>query len=324
MSRTARQRLEALAGGASRWFALLVIAGAVAGYIWPVGFGWVLRAPAEWFPGKPIEWLLGIIMLGMGMTLTAADFRRVLQRPWDIGVGLVAQYGIMSAGAWLLARVLGLPPELAVGVVLVGTCPGGTASNVITYMARGDVALSVSMTTASTLAAPILTPLLTLWLAGAQVPVNATGMFVSIVQIVVAPVALGVLARHFLSRAVESGVRVLPLVSVAAIVLIVAAVVGASREKILQAGALVFAAVILHNAFGLALGYGAGWAARMDETRRRALCVEVGMQNSGLAATLAATHFTPAAALPAAIFSVWHNITGPMLASIWAKNRKGI
>jgi BASS family bile acid:Na+ symporter len=223
----------------------------------------------------------------------------------------------MSGLAWLISYGLGLPPMLAVGVVLVGTCPGGTASNVITYLARGDVALSVSMTTVSTLLSPVLTPLLTQWLAGSRVPVDTWGLFISISQIVLIPVIVGVTIRRYFGRHTEGLNTVFPLVSVVVIVLIVAAVVGANRDNLVSSAGKVLLAVVLHNGLGLACGYGVARLMKMSPAQLRALTVEIGMQNSGLAVGLAKSHFEPMAALPGAIFSVWHNISGPLLAAFW-------
>ena len=292
----------------TRFFALLVVGGAVIGFFVPGAFAWVLST---------IKILLGIIMLGMGMTLTLADFRRVLKNPRVVFVGVACQFGFMSILAWLISSWLGLSPMLAVGVVLVGTCPGGTASNVITYLARGDVALSVSMTTVSTLLSPALTPLLTQWLAGSRVPVDTWGLFVSILQIVLIPVIAGVATRRFFSRQTEKLHAIFPLVSVAVIVLIVAAVVGANKSSLVSSAGVVFFAVILHNALGLLSGYGVARLMKMRPAQLRALTVEIGMQNSGLAVGLAKAHFDPLAALPGAVFSVWHNISGPLLATFW-------
>ncbi len=292
----------------TRFFAPLVIVGAGIGFCMPSAFAWVLAI---------IKILLGIIMLGMGMTLTLDDFRRILRSPGTVLIGVVCQFGFMSLLAWLIASGLGLSPMLAVGVVLVGTCPGGTASNVITYLARGDVALSVSMTTVSTLLSPLLTPLLTLWLAGSRVPVDTWGLFFSISQIVLIPVVAGVVIRRFGAGQIEKLNAVFPLVSVTVIVLIVAAVVGANRDNLVSSGGWVLLAVILHNGLGLACGYGVARLLKMSPAQLRALTVEIGMQNSGLAVGLAKSHFDPMAALPGAIFSVWHNISGPLLATYW-------
>ncbi|MDD2321130.1 MAG: bile acid:sodium symporter family protein [Geobacteraceae bacterium] len=292
----------------TRFFAPLVIAGAVTGFFFPAAFIWVLSL---------MKVLLGIIMLGMGMTLTIEDFKRVLEKPRYVFTGVACQYVFMSALAWLTATLLNLPPLLAVGVVLVGTCPGGTASNVITYLARGDVALSVSMTTVSTLFSPLFTPLLTRWLAGSSVAVDTGGLFVSILQIVLIPVIAGVILRHAFKRQSARLTAVFPLISVAVIVLIVAAVVGANRINIVSSAGIVFLAVLIHNGLGLISGYGMARLMKMPQAQLRALTIEIGMQNSGLAVGLAKEHFDPIAALPGALFSVWHNITGPLLATFW-------
>jgi BASS family bile acid:Na+ symporter len=293
-----------------RWFAVLVLLGAVAGLLAP-------DATATLAPQIPL--LLGVIMFGMGLTLRPPDFALVARRPLAVGLGVLAQYTIMPLAGWAVAQVLGLPPELAVGMVLVGASPGGTASNVVVYLARGDVALSVTMTTVSTLLAPVLTPLLVLWLAGSVLPVAAAGLLTSIVQVVLVPVLAGLLVRALAGRAVEAALPVLPLVSVLGIVVVVAAVVGANAGRVLDAAPVLALAVVLHNGIGLALGYAAGRAGGLDESGRRAVSVEVGMQNSGLAAALATAHFTPLAALPAALFSVWHNLSGAFVASVWAR-----
>lgn len=264
--------------------------------------------------------LLGVVMFGMGLTLTGQDFVRVFKKPLYVAVGVAAQFTIMPLLALLLAVSFRLPQELAAGVILLGCCPGGTASNVITYLAKGDVPLSVTMTSVSTVLAPLLTPLLILILAGSWLPVDAGGLFVSILQIVLLPVLAGVLVNTFLGRAVRRVTPVLPLVSVVAIVVIVMAVAAASRENLLTVGPLVFVIVVAHNLAGLALGYGLGRVAGVSPSGRRAISIEVGMQNSGLAVALATVHFGGLAALPGAIFSIWHNVSGPALATYWSRN----
>lgn len=266
-----------------------------------------------------VNLLLGLVMFGMGLTLTFGDFARVFRRPKGIAVGVLAQFTVMPLLAFSLALLFDLPPELAAGVVLLGCCPGGTASNVITYLARGDVSMSVSMTSVSTILAPLLTPVLMLLLAGRWLPVDAGALFVSILQIVLLPVALGVLVNTFLSRPVQRVRPILPLVSVVTIVVIVMGVVAASSENLLAVGPLVFLIVVVHNICGLLLGYTVARYMGLDATQRRAISIEVGMQNSGLAAGLAATYFGGLAALPGAVFSVWHNISGPILATIWSR-----
>lgn len=301
------QKVSAFTG---RWFAVIVlVAGAIA-----------LMLPDVFSPATvAIPWLLALIMLGMGMTLELRDFAIVARRPWALLLGVAAQYVVMPSLAWIIATALQLSPELAAGLILVGCAPGGTASNVMVYLSRGDTALSVAMTSVSTLLAPLLTPVLVLALAGQFLPVDAKGLFVSIVQIVLVPVLVGLLLRQFVPRLVERSLDVMPLVSVVGITAVVMAVVAASASTLLTVGVLVVVAVVAHNVLGLLTGYAIARACRMDEAGRRAISIEVGMQNSGLAAALATTHFNPAAALPGAIFSVWHNVSGSLLASYWAR-----
>jgi BASS family bile acid:Na+ symporter len=295
---------------AGRWFTVIVLLAGALALITPDTF-----APAT----VAVPWLLALIMLGMGMTLQGQDFAIVARRPWALVAGVAAQYVVMPALAWLIATVLDLSPALAAGLILVGAAPGGTASNVMVYLSRGDTALSVAMTSISTLLAPLLTPLLVLALAGQMLPVDAGALFVSIVQIVLLPVVLGLLLRRLFPGAVERVLDAMPLVSVAGITAVVLAVVAASAETIYSVGLLVVLAVVVHNALGLAGGYGIARMFGMDTAGRRAISIEVGMQNSGLAAALATVHFNPAAALPGAIFSVWHNVSGSLLATYWAR-----
>ncbi len=280
-------------------------------------------AVPEWLVGlKPaIVPLLGLVMFGMGVTLTTAEIAEVLRRPRLIALGLALQFGVMPLAAWLIALALDLPPYLLAGLVLVGTCPGGTASNVVCYLARGDLALSITLTTASTLLAVVLTPLLTWLYVGERVPVPATEMFWSIVRIVLIPVALGILVNRLVGHRLGRLKQVFPLLSVAAIVLIITIIVALNRDNLEQVGAMVALAVVLHNAVGLAGGY---WLARsvgLDTVRARTLAIEVGMQNSGLAVALAVKYFSGAAALPGALFSIWHNLSGAALASWWSRRR---
>ncbi|GLJ61994.1 transporter [Microbacterium barkeri] len=291
-------------------FPILVLVAGVVGFLLP-GAAPVL--------GPAVPWLLGFIMFCMGLTLTLPDFARIAKRPWMVLVGVVLQYLIMPLTAWLIAFALGLPPELAAGVILVGCAPGGTASNVVTYLSRGDTALSVTVTTCSTLLAPIMTPLLTLWLAGTFLEVPFGSMMVSILQTVLLPIIAGLVVRLFLRAFVERVQAWFPWLSTIAISLIVAAVVAGSADRIVQAGLIVFLAVVLHNGLGLLLGYLAAIALGMTQRERRAISIEVGMQNSGLAASLAAAHFSPLAALPAAVFSVWHNLSGALFAMVMGR-----
>lgn len=290
--------------------ALFVLLIGVVGAARPQTLTWV---------GPYVGWLLGVVMFGMGMTLTFQDFKRVLQRPWEVLLGVVAQFLIMPLAAWFLVWLFALPPELAIGVVLVGTCPGGTASNVISYLAKGDVALSVSMTMATTLLAPVVTPTLTWLLAGSWIEVSFTAMMISIAQMVLLPLLLGLTAHHFFERTVERILPVMPVVSVVTIVLLVGGVVALGAESLLDVGLLMAAIVVLHNAFGLILGYGMARLFRLDSKKARTVSIEVGMQNSGMAASLAVLYFSPAAAIPGAIFSVWHNISGSIVANYFAR-----
>ena len=277
-------------------------------------------SPDTFTPLAPtITWSLGVVMFFMGLTLTLPDFARIAKRPWIALLGVVTQYVAMPLLGLLVVTVYDLPPEIAVGVILVGCAPGGTASNVVTYLAKGDVALSVSVTTLSTLIAPVLTPLLTLWLAGSYMDVPFWSMFVSICQTVLVPVIVGVLVRLVASRFVDRIAPALPWLASVAIAYIVSIVVAGSAGSITTAGILVLLAVITHNVLGLAVGYGVAAACRLDTPTRRALSFEVGLQNSGLASTLATTYFSPLAALPGAVFSVWHNVSGAVLASIFAR-----
>ena len=260
-------------------------------------------------------------MFGMGLTLKPEDFKVVFSRPKDVVIGCIAQFTLMPFLAWALTQVFHLPTELAIGVILVGTCPGGTSSNVMTYLSKGDVALSVGMTAVSTVLAPFLTPLLTLLYAGQRVDVNPMNMFLSIVKVVLVPIALGFVVNHFFHAFTQNAVRVLPLVSTTAIVLIICAVVSANSAKIMTSGLLILAVVILHNLLGYLTGFGVGKLLKLDSTKCRAISIEVGMQNSGLATSLAAAHFAqyPLATIPGAVFSVWHNISGAILANFFAR-----
>jgi len=264
--------------------------------------------------------VLGVIMFGMGMTLRAEDFRRILKRPRDVGVGVAAQYGIMPAAGFVLAWAFGLDPVLASGVILVGSCPGGTASNVITYLARGDVALSVTITSATTLIAPIMIPAAMYIFAGKWIDVPASGLFLSTVKIILLPVALGAAARAILGDKIEYVLPVLPSLSAISIVFIVAVIVAANAGSIASVGAEIALIVVIHNAIGLSAGYGLARLSGMNVTSARAVSVEVGMQNSGLAVALANMHFGALAALPGAVFSVWHNISGSAIAWWWRRN----
>jgi BASS family bile acid:Na+ symporter len=292
-------------------FVVWVLLASAAALAWPGGFVWFDRY---------IPWGLGLIMLGMGVTLSLEDFKRVAATPYAVAIGTLAQFLIMPLMAVAICRLLRLPAPLAAGLILVGCCPGGTASNVMTYLAKGDVALSVTLTSVSTVCSVVATPYLMLWLAHQYVPVNAAAMLKSILTIVIIPVAAGLGIHSTLGNRTERFNAVFPVVSVVFIVLIVACIVAKNKANLLGQGTTALAAVISHNAAGLALGYALAKLARLDTIRCRTIAIEVGMQNSGLGVALAGKHFADAlVALPPAIFSVWHNITGPAVASYWSR-----
>ena len=268
-----------------------------------------------------INYLLGVVMFGMGLTLNLNDFKIVFSRPKDVIIGCLAQFTIMPLLAWGLATVFQLDEALALGVVLVGCCPGGTASNVITYLAKGDLALSVGMTGVSTLLAPLLTPLLTWALAGKTVDVNVAGMLLSILWVVILPIVVGLIVKWLWPKFTEKATDYLPAISTIAIALIVAIVIAANANKLMAGGLIIVVVVMLHNLCGLSLGYLIGRMLGLSEPKKRAISIEVGMQNSGLASSLATIHFAayPLATIPGAIFSVWHNISGAMVAYFYRK-----
>ena len=272
-----------------------------------------------WIQTSWVNYLLMIVMFGMGLTLKLEDFKLVFTRPKDILIGCVAQFTVMPLLAFVLGKIFHLDAALLAGVVLVGTCPGGTSSNVITYLSKGDVALSVGMTSVNTLLAPILTPAITYLLLRTTVTVDPVSMFLSIIKVVIIPIALGFIINKLFGKVTQKLVKVLPSVSVIAICLIVAAVVSHNAEKIMTTGILVFVVVILHNLLGYACGFGLGRLLHMSVPKTKAISIEIGMQNSGLATSLAGTAFPDLAmaTVPGAVFSVWHNISGAILANLY-------
>lgn len=269
-----------------------------------------------------INYMLGVVMFGMGLTLNLLDFRIVFSRPKDIITGCLAQFTIMPLLAWVLTRLFQLDEALTLGVVLVGCCPGGTASNVITYLAKGDLALSVGMTGVSTMLAPLLTPLLTWALAGKSINVDVANMFLSILWVVILPIVLGLTVKWLWPKFTESVTDYLPAFSSLTIAFIVAIVIAANANKLLVGGLTIVLVVMLHNICGLGLGYLIGHLLGMSSPKKRAISIEVGMQNSGLASSLAILHFAayPMATIPGALFSVWHNLSGAAVAYLYKKN----
>lgn len=299
---------EKIVGFINKFFPLWVVVFAAMAFFFPEPF-------------KPlasgISTLLGIVMLGMGLTMTPEDFRLVFTRPRDVIFGVLLRYIIMPLIAFTVAKVMGLPPMLAAGLILVGVCPSGTASNVMTFIARGDTALSVTISSVNTILAPFLTPFIFLWLAGTLIPIQAEALLVDILKIVLLPILSGLLIRTFFGSLVKKIMVFIPLVSVLAIITIIAIVIALSAAKLATVAAVAFIAVILHNSFGLGLGYGASRGFGMTHKKAKAVAFEVGMENSGLAVALAIAHLDPVAAIPGAIFSVWHNFSGSLLAGYW-------
>ena len=295
----------------AKWLGVLVLVAAIAALAFPASFVWI----DTWV----INPVLGLIMFGMGLTLSPKDFKVVLTRPKDIFLGCLAQFTVMPLLAFLLTWAFSLPKELALGVILVGCCPGGTASNVITYLAKGDLALSVGMTATSTLLAPLLTPLMVLLLAGTMVDVDTIGMLLSILYVVIAPIVVGLLCQRFLPELTKKTVPYLPAFSSLMIALVVVIVVSHTADKLLAGGLIVILVVMLHNLLGLGTGFLIGKLLSLPRPKCVAISIEVGMQNSGLASSLAVLHFAayPLATIPGAIFSVWHNISGALAARFY-------
>ncbi len=297
----------------ARWMGALVLLLAIASMAFPE-----VLLPLDM---KIINPLLGVIMFGMGLTLKPDDFRVVFQRPKDVLLGCLAQFTVMPLLAWLLAKVFSLSDELALGVILVGCCPGGTASNVIAFLARGDLALSVGMTATSTLLAPLLTPLLVWLMAGTFVNVDAVGMLLSILYVVIAPIVGGLVIQRLFPSFTKKAVAYLPAFSSLMIAVVVAIIVSHTADRLLTGGLLVVLVVMLHNLLGLTTGYLLARLLGLSREKRIAVSIEVGMQNSGLASSLATLHFAafPMATIPGAVFSVWHNISGALAARYFAR-----
>ena len=299
-----------------KYFGFIAIAFLVLGFMMPENFKWVTGKVAGI---SVLSCLLGVVMFGMGTTLSVKDFVLVFKRPKDVFLGACAQFLIMPLLAFGLATLFQLDPALTAGVILVGTCPGGTSSNVITFMSKGDLALSVTMTSVSTVLSPILTPAITYLLIGTKIAFDPVGMFISILQIVIVPICLGVAVKTFLPKLAATATDYTPAVSSIAISLIIAGVIGGSKNAIIANIGVILLVVVLHNCLGYALGFSIARMVGLSWKKAVALSVEVGMQNSGLAVGLAKAHFASmaAATVPGAIFSAWHNISGAMLAWLY-------
>ena len=323
---------------ASRWLArytsLFIILVAIVSFLFPQTFAWVQQ-------GQRASVILGLIMLTMGCTLSTEDFRILLSRPIDIRIGSIAQYTIMPLVAWTLARIFHLDTFMTAGIILVGCCPGGVSSNIMSFLCKGDVAYSVGMTTVSTCLSPIVTPLLVLWLAGAEIDVDAWGMFQNILLVTLLPVTLGVAFNYFLGKREDFKLiqGIMPGISVLCLACIVGGVIFTVHPQLQANGlrliALTLAVVTLHNGIGYLLGYFVGEAFGFNTAKRRTLSIEVGMQNAGMATVLARNFFAspamiatnPMAALaviPCAISCAYHSISGTLLAGFftWQDDRR--
>jgi len=298
----------------SRLMVLWVILAGVIGYFYP-------PALTIFKPYK--DWFFMFTMAGIGVVLNIEDFIPIVKRPYWVLLGTIAQFAIMPLLGFLIAKGLQLPPNLAIGVILVGSTPGAMASNVISYMAGADVAYSIALTSTSTLLSPLLTPLCTYIFGSVYISVPFWDMFMSIIKMVILPLMVGFGIRYLLKERINRIVDIFPAISSLCIAFICGLVVALNADTFKEVSLLIFSAVVLHNFFGLVLGYGAGVLYRFDEKRRRTLSIEVGMQNAGLGAILALNHFSTESALPNALFATWCIITASILAELWQwKNRK--
>ncbi|MDR7104027.1 bile acid:sodium symporter family protein [Croceicoccus sp. BE223] len=314
-------------GRITNLFAVWTVLGVAWAWFAPARFAWVTDGSIAPLGQSLVSVMLGVIMLGMGLTLTVEDFRRVARMPRAILAGVALQFLVMPLAGAGSAALFALPAGLAVGLILVGCCPGGTASNVITYIARANVALSVTMTMVSTIAAIVLTPLLTGWLAGVYIQIDRWALFTGMLSVVLVPVVLGVGLTHYLPRLTRFIVPVAPIVSILFVVVIVAGIVARSKPMIEAHAGILLAAVLLLHASGFALGWGISRLLGFGRNAARTISIEVGMQNSGLGASLASAPSFAAqfaspmqaalAPVPAAISAVYHVVIGSVLAAIW-------
>ena len=291
--------------------------------IWVVIAGIVgyLKPGALTFLRPYTDWLFAFTMVGIGAVMNVKDFEPLVKKPQVVVLGTIAQFAIMPLAGFVVARVLNLPPALALGVIIVGAAPGAMASNVISYLAKADVAYSVALTSTTTLLAPILTPTFVYIFGNAYINIPFWPMFISIIQIVILPLFIGIAIKHFFKSHISSFVSVFPAISALFIAFICGLVVALNKDYMASLSFIVFVAVFMHNFLGLILGYGAGVLYRFDLKRRRTLAFEVGMQNAGLGAVLALKHFSAQAALPNALFASWCIITASVLANIWSKDQ---
>jgi BASS family bile acid:Na+ symporter len=316
----------------TKYFAVWVVAFGIAAYLRPdifikleEGMTAVLSAaeervlPESFRLGKGMNWFFALTMFGIGAVLEVADFKRIAQRPTVILIGSAAQFSIMPLGAFVLAKLFNLPPEIAVGLILTGSAPGAMASNVMSYIAKADTAYSVSLTTVSTLLCPLLTPGLTFILARSRLEVQFLEMVGTVVKMVVVPLFIGFGVRHYLKEKIEKILPVFPAISVTFIIFICSLVIALNKDYLSEVTGIILAAAVILNVYGMLAGYGVGSAFRMDLRRRRTLAIEIGMQNAGLGTVLALNHFGKEAAMPAAIFVFICIITASLMAAAWQR-----
>jgi BASS family bile acid:Na+ symporter len=301
-----------------KYFFAVILLGVAVSLLWPDSFKWVL---SEYSGINMLNLMLSIILFTMGTTLKADDFVNVFKKPKEISVGILAQYIIMPVIAFCLARMFSLSDALTVGVILVGTVPGGTASDVITFLSKGDVALSVSLTAVSTVISPLLTPVITLLLIGNQIHFNPTDMFISILEIVIIPIVLGLALNYRFPKFCDELKDYLPAVSSVVICLIVSGVIGANKEAILTSSAIIIAVIVLQYFIAMFLGFCVGYLAGMDKKQIITIAIELSFQNSGLSTGLAKNHFPGLvqATVPGALYSVWQNLAGSILAYVFRR-----
>lgn len=299
-----------------KYFVFLVVIVAVVSLIFPSPF--LILVKVKLYEQSLVTIGLAIIMFIMGLTMEGKDFKIILTNPKDVLIGCIAQFIIMPFTAFLLAKAFGLPAELAVGLVLLGTCPGGTASNVMTFLARGDIALSIGMTTLSTLLAPILTPALTYLLAGEWIEINIIAMVLDIIKVVIIPIFTGFIFHKFFAEKIKKISKFLVIIPILTILIVMGMCVAPNKVNLINSGILLIVVVCLHNWLGFALGYLVGKASNMNLAKRKALSIEIGLQNSGLAVGLAAQFGNPICILPAAIATVIHQVSGSFLANLFS------
>jgi BASS family bile acid:Na+ symporter len=302
--------LKKILGFYTKYFAVWVIVFGIVAYLYPNLF-------VAFKPG--MDWFFALTMFGIGVVLQVEDFKRIVQKPIIVLIGSAAQFTIMPLGAFLLAKIFRLPPEIAVGLILTGSAPGAMASNVMSYIAKADTAYSVSLTTVSTLLCPILTPGLTFLLAQSRLEIPFWEMVLSVIKMVVLPLFVGFGVRHYFKEKIDKILPVFPAISVTFIIFICSLVIALNKENLAAVTGIILAAAIILNAYGMLAGYGVGSVFRLNTRRRRTLAIEIGMQNAGLGTILALKHFGEKAAMPAAIFVFICIITASAMSAIWQK-----